>query len=179
MGEAVPMTQEYTDRIHQLSEAHVLELDAAKKAVEIQKQWQQIAVSGFDAVGNSIAQFATGGIKTWKDFGKSLVGDAQQFIAAIIQQFLKLTVFNGIINSLFGLSGSSALPTMSAGSILGNIGAMFGGGGGAGIGAMFGGLSGGSTGVAGLAANFTGGTGSIFDPTKWVDAGKSLYSGFT
>jgi tape measure domain-containing protein len=133
---------------------------AVKNNNEITKQWQQIAVSGFDSVGNSIAQFATGGIKTWHDFGQSLVGDAKQFIAAIIQQFLKLTVFNGIINSLFGLSGSSAMPTGLGNGMLGSI---FGGGGG-----MAGASAGGSSPMAS----------GLFSPSSWSSAGQNMFGGF-
>jgi ribosomal protein L12E/L44/L45/RPP1/RPP2 len=159
MGDGVPVTDEMKQKLHELAAAHTDEIDAAKKSAEVEKQWQQIAVSGFDSVGNSIAQFATGGIKTWHDFGQSLIGDAKQFIAAIIQQFLKLTVFNGIVNSLFGLSGSSALPTGLGGGILGSV---FGGG------AGIGGATGGGSSVAS----------GLFSPSSWTGAGQNMFSGF-
>lgn len=85
-----------------------LQIEANKRAIEVQKQFIGIASSGFDSLGKSIADFATGTIKNWSDFGKSLVDDTKQFIAAIIEEFLKLEIFNGIINSLFGLTGTSS-----------------------------------------------------------------------
>lgn len=120
------------------------DLAAAQKNDEaINKEWQGIVTNGFSSLGSTISDFATGAIKSWKDFGKSLLTDAKQFIGQIIQEFLKLTVFNGIINSLFGLTGSSALPTGLGSGLLGQV---FGGG-----------SSGG--GISGLASSFFGGGG--------------------
>lgn len=75
------MAQQEIDDLLKQARAHADFQIAAKKSQEVEKQWQQIAISGFDSVGKSIADFATGGIKKWSDFGKALVGDAKQFIA--------------------------------------------------------------------------------------------------
>jgi hypothetical protein len=94
---------------------------AQKNQEQIQSEWQGIVSGGFDSLGQTLATFATGGFKSMHDFWTSLLGDAKQFIASIIQEMLKLLVFNGIVNSLFGLSGSSALPTGLGNGILGGI----------------------------------------------------------
>jgi tape measure domain-containing protein len=164
-GDAIPLGKDIKDVLNaqlpvyiQLKQRVDDETAAVKVNAEIQKQWQQIVVSGFDSVGSTIAQFATGGIKTWHDFGKALVGDAKTFIAAIIQQFLKLTVFNGIINSLFGLSGSSALPTGLGNGLLGSV--------------MGGGSSGGGI-VSGLFGN-NAGTGALNNVLSGANSGNGL-----
>jgi hypothetical protein len=153
--------------------------------------------SGLDSVGKSIADFATGGIKKWSDFGKALVGDTKQFIAAMIQEFLKLAIFNGIINSVFGLSGtSSELATfanlgasaaggaaggggagslLSSGSSLFSLGSkLFGGGAGAaGAGGAYSGASSAISG-SGLGAEY--GTTSAFGGASGTGAG-GFFSG--
>lgn len=123
------------------------------------KQVRQDAIniteSGLDSLGTSIASFATGSIKTWKDFGNALVQDTQQFIAAVIAEFLKLAVFNGIINSLFGLTGTSGeLPTLAnlaaaGSSSSGGLMSLLSGGGSA------------ASGASGLASIFGGGGASL------------------
>jgi hypothetical protein len=111
--------QEETDLIA-LAKAHADEVVQAKADQAAMAEWQSIAVAGLDSVGTSIANFITTSGASWKSFGAMLVSDTRQFIAAIIAEFLKLEVFNGIINSLFG----SNLPT-GVGGILGSL---FGGG---------------------------------------------------
>lgn len=142
------------DEIAQLkseAEAHVateMAIEAHKKAMD---ELQGIMTNGLDSLDKSIADFATHSIKTWKDFGTSLVTDAQQFIAAIIAEFLKLEVFNGIINNLFG----SNLPTM--GSL---------GGAGGGLGA-----------VVSFGSSLFGGAGGAGGSGGWLSNAGSLYSG--
>lgn len=108
---------------------------AQKNNEAISKEWQGIVANGFSSLGNNIGDFVANGLKDWKSFGQSLISTAKQFISQIIAEFLKLEVFNGIINSLFGLSGSSALPTGLGNGILGSI--MGGGGGVTGIASSF------------------------------------------
>lgn len=172
-GKAIPLGRDIKDVLNEQLPAWEQEkqaVDDASAAVkrnnDVLGQWKDIAVQGFDAVGGSIAQFATGGIKTFSDFGKSLLDDTKQFVAAIIQELLKLEVFNGIINSLFGLSGSSALPTFA------NLAA-----GGAGGGGMLGGLFSSATSAAGSGAATSGF--SLLSPSTWLTAGQNLFSGFS
>lgn len=149
-----PNAQLSAEQIQQLTDeatAHV----AAMKAIEAHKQamqeWQNIMASGLDSVGKTLGDFATGAIKGWKALGQSLVGDAKQFISQIIAEFLKLEVFNGIINSLFG----SNLPTGIGGGILGALG------GGGGIMGAVGGMTSGGGVVSGLFGGSSGGSGAI------------------
>jgi len=103
------------------AEAIIHDNELLKQNEQINQEWVGIASNGLDSFGNSISQFVTGGIKGWHSFWQSLLQDTQQFIGAIIQQMLKLTVFNGIINNLFGLSGSSALPTGLGNGLIGQL----------------------------------------------------------
>lgn len=155
LRESPNLTQAEIAAIKEDVHAHELQDAAIERTKKVQQEWQQIAVSGFDSVGNSIAQFATGGIKTWHDFGQSLIGDAKQFIAAIIEQFLKLAVFNNIINGLFHLNGT--------GNELATFGNLLGGGGGVGAAS-----AGGSSPMAS----------GLFSPSSWTSAGQNMFSGF-
>lgn len=128
---------------------------AQKNNEAISKEWQGIVANGFSSLGNNIGDFVANGLKDWKSFGQSLVSTAKQFISQIIAEFLKLEVFNGIINSLFGLSGSSALPTGLGNGILGSV---LGGGGGVG---SLAGIGGGTAGLAGTDPDFLPG-GALF-----------------
>lgn len=166
------LTPEQIQKIKDEAAAH----EEAMKAIQAHKQamdeWASIMASGLDSVGKTIADFATGAIKNWKDFGKSIVADAKQFIGQIIQEFIKLTVFNGILNGLFG----GNRPT-GVGGLGGFAQASFGGGGGGGlISGLFGGdssgggASGGSSGglggngiIGNLANGWFGGGGMVVD----------------
>ncbi len=57
MGTSIPMTDEYKASIHALSAEHAIEIDNAKEAAQIEKQWEGIATSGFNSVGSAIAEF--------------------------------------------------------------------------------------------------------------------------
>jgi phage-related minor tail protein len=129
-GEGAQLSEDEKKQLESIAAAHVKTMEAIEAHKKAMEEWQQIVTGGFDSVGKTIADFVTGGIKSWKDFGKALVNDAKQFIGQVIAEFLRLQVFNGIINGLFG----SNLPT-----------GMSGGGGllGAGIQAASGGSSGG------------------------------------
>jgi hypothetical protein len=157
------------------------DMGAAQKNQEaIQKEWQDIVSNGFQSVGSTIGQVITGGIKNWHDFWQSLLGDAKQFVAAIIQEMLKLTVFNGITNSLFGLSGSSALPTGLGNGILGGI---FGGGSGGGGVSLAGNVAQGGINLANpsgpsAAGGTSGGSFNLLSPSSWLSMGQNLGSGF-
>jgi hypothetical protein len=129
------------------------------------KTWAGIFNSGFDSVANSIAGFATRSIKTWKDFGKSLMDDAKQFVAQIIAEFVKLEFIRPLMASLFG--GYSGVAGASG---MGSLGGLFG--------SMSGGGGGGGGMISGLFAS-SGTSGSLLSPTTWIDAGKGLYNGFT
>lgn len=153
-----PLTQEQQDQIDtlkNLARSYVETSDAVKASKQVLQDWQNIATQGFDSLGNTIAQFLTGGIKSWHDFGAALVDDTKQFIAQVIQEFLKLTIFNGIINSLFGLTGSAALPTIGS-AIASAAGA-----------------------AGGYSGSFNmGGPSGTFSSSNMMSAGQSLFTGF-
>ena len=141
---------------------------AIKANEKVIQEWQGIVSSGLNSFGTTIAQTLTGGIKSFKDFEKSVLGDFTQFIAAMIEEMLKLTVFNGIINNMFGLSGSSALPTGSFGGIGGGIVSLFTGGGTGGLAGSAGGAAGGGGAIDSAISNMSttnGVMGWLFGPT--------------
>jgi hypothetical protein len=160
-GPGAQASEEYKQALHDLAAAHVDEMNAAKQAADVERQWQGIVASGFDSVGKTIADFATRGIKSWHDFGQALVSDAKQFIAEIIAEFLKLTVFNGILNNLFGLTGASALPSGLGNGLLGQI---FSGSGGTSGGGGIQSLLGGDNSIGGWISNLFGGGGGAMGP---------------
>ncbi len=188
-----PLTQQEIDDLFALAKAHADETVAAKANEEALKQWQSIASSGFDSVANSIAGFATGSIKSWHDLGQSLIDDTKQFIAAIIAEFLKLEVFNGIINSLFGSNLPTGLASLAGGGGSGGgLSSLLGGGGnGGGITSLLGGNSGGLSGSGSIpgggsytlgAVNTYGGIGSGFGYTSGMGsalgAAGALFAGY-
>ena len=171
MGPLTEAEQARIESLHGIAAATVAADEASKAYSQSLKEWEGIATNGFDSVGKSIAGFATGSIKSWKDFGASLVDDTKQFIAAIIEEFLKLEVFNGVINSLFG----SNLPTGLA-----SLASIGGGGGAAGSAGSL--LSSGSSGAGLLAKLFGGGGSSAFAGSSAagsVSGGAPAFAGST
>jgi len=67
------LTDDEIPAIRALIASHIAMDTAIENNKKVLQDWQGIAIQGFDSVGKSIADFATGGIKTWDDFGKSLV----------------------------------------------------------------------------------------------------------
>lgn len=138
MGDGVPVTEEMKQKIHDMAAAHVEEIDALKQSQAQLKEWQTIATNAFDQAFQAINKDIIEGGSVMKD----LVNVAKTVVEQIILEFEKLAIINPLLNQIFGLSGSSALPTSSVGSIFNNIGNLFGGGGNAG-GSMFNLLGGG------------------------------------
>jgi len=145
----IDLTPQFLAAMNATVEAHYRDKQAAEADRTALKEWQQIATSGFDSLATTLGDFVTGGIKNWHDFGQALVTDTKQFIAQVIAEFLKLLVFNGIINSLFG----TALPTgLGSLNLIGSLGSAAGTAGAAG---------GAAAGQAGIAAGQS--AGSLFD----------------
>lgn len=131
--------------------------DLLKQSQEVLKQWEQIASSAFDSAFSTINKDIIEGGNVMHD----LVSVAKTVVEQILLEFEKLVIINPILNQIFGLSGSNALPTSSIGGILNNIGALFGGGGSA----SADGSSGGFGGISNLWSGFnnlTGGAGNNF-----------------
>jgi len=127
---------------------------ALKQMAEVTKQWQSIAQNAFDSVFSTINKDIIEGGSVMKD----LVNVAKQVVEQILLEFEKLAIINPLLNQIFGLSGSSALPTSSLGTIFNNIGGMFGLGGGAAAGDLGGaGVLSGAGAFAGSAAEGSGG----------------------
>jgi hypothetical protein len=130
------------------------ESQAIEQGKDIRREYVGFWSSMLNDVASNTAKFFTGQIKSWKDFGNSLLDSVKNLVAQIIEQWLKLSFVNPIINALFGNIMGAALPTMGGG---GYAGLLFGGGG-AGGGA---------------------GGGSILNTaTGMVDAGQKLWTGF-
>lgn len=138
-----------------------------QKAGEAQKQAAQDFVgywrNALDSVSKAFGDLFTGGIKSFKDFGKSLKSIAQQMVSDIVAQFLRMRVlgplFNSILGSIggyFGYGGSSL-----AGTVLGIAGNYYGGGGTISPQGGYGGSAAGGGGVA-----------------SYLQTGSALYKGY-
>lgn len=142
------------------STAHHQFMTTVEQSRQVQQQFVQTFVSGFNSLADTIGQFFSGQLNGWTDFGSKLVDIAKQIVGSIISQFAKLAVINPILNAVFGgTAGFSLLPT------LGNAVAGLGGGGAA---AAAGGASGGGD----LFGTASGGI-SLFN------AGKTIWDGFS
>lgn len=150
--------------------------DANKAAAE---QFQGIFTSAAQSIADALGQLFTGQIKSFKDFGKTLLSIAKQMVAQLISQFIQLKVLGPILSGIFGGASQSF-----GGALAGFAGAAAGGGGGGSgwdVGTLaqlagYGGVGGGGSGIGGAAYNlFMGGgsgAGSAFQ------AGQSFWGGF-
>lgn len=135
--------------------------ESARAAGEFQSAW----LSAADSVTAAIADFATGGIKSFSDFASTLKNIARRLIADLIQQFLRNRIVvpitaqitgQGGAGGLAGAAGQAAGLGGSVGNILGLAGSaagLLGGLGGLGTGLT---ASAGIFGSAGLIGGFTG-----------------------
>lgn len=151
--------------------AHVSIGEAARESEQIMKQWASIASSGFDSVADAVGNLVASGLKDWKSFGNSLVQTAKQFISSVISEFLKLAVFNGIINSLFGTNLATFGGGGGSGGLgwVGTIGSLVG----SGTNTDAGGAAGGSAGGGGGSGGFMGNASSA------LSLGRSIWNGFS
>jgi hypothetical protein len=106
------------------ADAAAAETVAIKKSAEEMKAWQEIGKQAGDTlangIGDAVAQ-ATFNFKSMSDLfhsiGETMKNTAQQIVAAIISQFVKLAVINPILNAIFGGTGGwSALGTLGGGT---------------------------------------------------------------
>lgn len=193
MGPLTEQQQRYIETLHDTAAAHVDAANAANQAIEIERLWQSAVTSGLYSLADTLSNFAVGGFRTMHDFWQALLNDAKQFIAAIIAQILKLTVFNGIINSMFGLTGKDALLT---GLGKGWLGQLFGGAGATAADTIMGGGGGGfeATGITGVFNTIKSGFSSVWDSLvnttslvdkfgnaagSWLGALGAVFAGFT
>lgn len=141
---AHPLSEIVTDDFKRQVEASYDLHDAYDKTRQIQEEYADNWSTMFNSMAQHSSQFFTGQIKSWKDFGKAILGDITQLVQQMIFQWMKLQFVNPILNNMFG--GMMNLPTMAnAGG--GGFMSMFGGGGGSLANAIG---SGGATGGGGL-----------------------------
>lgn len=135
--------------LHDLNEAYKLNQDAIR-------EWQQIYQSGFGSIADAFGQFFSGQLKSWNDLGRSIVDSVRRMIGDVISEYLKLSILNPFINSLFGARTGQMLPTMGA---LGGV------------------IPGGTGGFTSLANGAT--ENSIMGgPSTWLSIGKTMWNGF-
>jgi phage-related minor tail protein len=144
-----------------------------QQAADLTKQAVSDYVGIWKSAGDSLASTFAKVLVHGGSLFSGLKDLAKQTVESIIQYFVKLSVINPILNSVFGsmAGGSSMLPTMANAS------------------GLFGGASGGGNGLLGLASNVVGGGSgdassggsgfSLFSPSTWLTAGKSIYEGFS
>lgn len=134
------LTDAERNAVEQAASAHEHLVEAVNNSKQVQQDFVNTWKTGFDSLADDIGKFFTGQINSWSDFGKSLVGIAQQIVGDIISQFIKLEFINPILNGLFGAAAGngSLLPTLAS------AGGLLGGGGGASSGGVSGGSSGSS-----------------------------------
>lgn len=135
--------------------AREAEIDALDKQKQAHEDANQTIIQGFHGLSTMIEDVLDGRIKSFKDFGRSLVDIGRQTVAKLIAQFAELRFINPFLNQFLGLTGSQALPVAS--SLVGGLG----GAGGLGS-APGGGFSGYGSSVAEAAAGSGGGSTSIF-----------------
>jgi hypothetical protein len=141
-------------KVEDLNQAMKLNADAAK-------EWQGIWKTAGDGIADTFSKVLVEG----GSLMKGLKDIAKQTVEAIISYFIKLSVINPILNSIFGgQTGYGMLPT--GGNAMG---------GGVGLFQLFGSGGGGAAGGAGGVGS-TGG--SLFSADTWASAGKTLFSGF-
>ena len=140
-----------------VAEATARQIVATRQQIEVTSQYQGIITNGFGAAADVMADFITGGIKSFSDFGRALKDIAKRMVADMIAQFLRLRVIQPLLNGLFGMGGSGG-----ATSLLGTAtSALSGGGGGGWLSSLLGsgGAGGSSVGMIGPALPWLGALG--------------------
>lgn len=135
-------------------------IDFAKKGSQ---DFEREAAGGFTQFFQLIGKGLTGGVKSFKDFGRAILDDFKNVIAQMIATALELRFLGPLMASL----GFSPAAYGGAGGIT-----SLGGGGGGIFGQAFNSFFGG--GSSGGAGGF-----SLFSPTSWISAGKNLWDGFS
>lgn len=191
--DTIELTPDEIAKVREMAAEHYQLNLAVENNRKVMQDWVNIAESGLQSFGKTVSDVMTGAIKSWGDFGKSLVNDAKQMVAQIIQEFFKLKVINPILNSLFsgGAGGMSLLPTMAnaAGGGMGGLGSMLGAGGsllapGSFLGSIFGGaelagppIAGAAT--AGTSVGMLGSIGSFLMPVGIAVAAATILNSLT
>ncbi len=154
MLEAARQRGEAVEGQRQVSEA------AGQAADEYERKWTAASAS----VSDAFADFVTGGIKSFSDFGDALKNIARRFISDLISQFAQKNIFGPLLEQFSGAVSSQG----GGGGIAGLFSSFFGGGATGGSGGGIGGLissffgGGGSSGggIGGLISSFFGGGGA-------------------
>ena len=135
----------------------ILVIDQSTEALRIQRneieQFQGTVADAANRGGEDLAKFAASSLfhfgsigKSFKDLGRSLIQDAENMVAQMIAQFLRLQFIQPLLAGIFG--GSYSIQAAAGQAAAGQI---FGGG----------------------------GAFSLLSPSSWLEAGKSLWNGFS
>lgn len=132
-------------------------VSARSKAVDEMKEIARGWVSIWESAGQSISKTFSDVLVNGGSLLRGLKDIAKQTVASIIEYFSQLSIINPILNGIFGRSmtagGMSLLPTMA---------------------------NAGTGGMLDFTSNAAGGTqNSLLNPTTWINAGKSLWQGFS
>lgn len=117
-----------------LREANERLRDESKDQAEAYRGYWEGA---FGSVADAVGDFVAGGLKDWKDFGKSLLKIVQKIVADIVSEFLRLKIINPLLNQVFSGATGSLLQTGGSGI----LGSLTGGGGLGGLSSLTGGFS--------------------------------------
>lgn len=162
------LTEDEIDAIRRNYQARLSLRDATAEQTEqssrAAEEFRSAWLSAADSVTAAIADFATGGIKSFRDFASSLKDIARRLIADLIQQFLRNRIIVPITAQITGQGG--------AGGGLGGVANAAGGLGG-GVGSVLG-LAGSAAGALGLTGLGTGLTASA-----GIFGSAGLIGGFT
>jgi phage-related minor tail protein len=172
LGHLNPATEQGAQAIRDATAAaydHSRALDYVRQA---QQQVEHEIAGGFSNAFQAVGNLLTGQIKNFKDFWSSVVDGFKRMVAQIIAQMLQLQ-FLGPIMQMLGFNGANYGMMAGAGmSLLGGGATPL-----AQTGASV--ASSAGNGLIGSADNSSSGSGfSLFSPTTWITAGKSLFSGF-
>lgn len=126
-------------------------IDASRAAQQSADEYQRTWLSAVDAVSRAFGDWVAGGMRSFKDLGRSLVNIARQWMAELVSIFARRLLLN--VSASFGGGAGGGL----------NLGSLLGGG--AGAGGLGGGLLGaalfgGGSGMTGIMNLLRGGTAS-------------------
>lgn len=84
--------------------------------------WSRTWMSGIDAVSGAFGDWLTGGIRSFRDFGRSLLDIARRTVADLIATFMRTRLLQGL-----GLAGASGTALAGTGGAAGGLGSLAGG----------------------------------------------------
>lgn len=153
LRDSATLTDEERAKVIADVDAHNKMDEAIKNSQEVMKGWAGVMSGGLDSAFQTIDKDLIEGGNLMKDLSNVW----KSVVEAILLQAEKLLIINPILNSIFGASGGSMLPTASLGSLFGGAGGAGGGIGGiGGIGGMGGGFGGLGSTIGGIGTSIFG-----------------------